>query len=107
VLLDQDWTDNDGSGGFDGIMQPACVGCPQPLNESKYFAIDQDSSADVSNYLFDGTGSTLPGWYLTVAADDKLITESFSLSGVTIFTFPVHRRATALGRGAARVRSSS
>ncbi len=85
AIVDQDWTDDDGGGNFDGVMQEACVGCPTPLNESKYVGIDPTSTAAVSNYLF-GAGSDLPGWYFTLLANEKLITEPFSLSGITVFT---------------------
>ena len=37
--------------------------------------------------LYNGNGSgSLPGWYLTLADDEKVITEAFSFGGITIFT---------------------
>lgn len=86
AIVDNAWTDDDGSGNFDSVMQPACVGCPTPLNESKYQGIDPTSTAAVTNYLFDEGGAYQPGWYFTLLENEKLITEPFSLSGITVFT---------------------
>ena len=71
------------------MLNITCGGCSQPLTESSYQAIAPDDANDPSgpDYLYDGNGGqTLPGWYLTLAADEKVITEAFSLAGITIFT---------------------
>ncbi len=86
VLLDDNFVDSD----RDGVLNITCGGCTQPLTESKYVALDPDAAFDSDNptlYLYNGDGAgSLPGWYLTMLPDEKVITESFSLAGVTIFT---------------------
>ncbi len=86
VLLDNNFVDTD----HDGVLNITCSGCTQPLTEAKYQAIapsDPNDPATAPNYLYDGNGSgSLPGWYLTLATDEKVITEAFSLAGITIFT---------------------
>ncbi len=92
VLLDKDASK--ASGAFedtdrDGVLNITCSGCTQPLTESKYQAIapDDANDADGPNLLYDGNGSgSLPGWYLTLEAEEKVITEAFSLAGITLFT---------------------
>jgi Tfp pilus tip-associated adhesin PilY1 len=85
VIADLDWQDAD----LDGVIDSECGGCPQPLTESVYQAIDPDAAFDPlappPDYLLDTSDAT-PGWYLTLDADDRVITEAFSLSGVTVFT---------------------
>lgn len=86
VLLDDNFHDTD----RDGVLNITCSGCTQPLTEAKYVAIDPDAAFDPSApdfYLFDGDGAgSLPGWYFTMLPNEKVITEAFSLAGVTIFT---------------------
>ena len=93
VLLDKDAAK--GSGAFedtdrDGVLNITCSGCTQPLTEAKYQAIGPDDPNDADtalNLLYDGNGTgSLPGWYLTLQPDEKIITEAFSLAGITIFT---------------------
>jgi hypothetical protein len=73
----------------DGVLNITCSGCTQPLTESKYQAIAPDDPNDPNGpfllYNGNGTGS-LPGWYLTLEGDEKVITEAFSFGGITIFT---------------------
>jgi hypothetical protein len=86
MLLDDNFVDTD----RDGVLNITCSGCTQPLTEAKYTAVGPDDPNDAStaqNLLLNGGGGgTLKGWYLTLAADEKVITEAFSLSGITIFT---------------------
>ncbi len=86
MLLDNNFVDTD----RDGVINITCGGCTQPLTESKYQAVgpdDPNNAATALNLLYDGNGlGSLPGWYLTLAADEKVITEAFSLAGITIFT---------------------
>jgi hypothetical protein len=77
MILDDNFQDTD----RDGVLDVICAGCTEPLTEAKYAAIDPDSAfnpASPTYYLYDGGGGgTLPGWYFTMAEDEKLITESF------------------------------
>ncbi|MEO8197723.1 MAG: hypothetical protein ABI689_13490 [Thermoanaerobaculia bacterium] len=85
MLLDTDFVDSD----HDGVLNISCSGCTQPLTESKYEAIAPDDPNDAAGpeLLYDGNGSgSLPGWYLTLEPEEKVITEAFSLSGISIFT---------------------
>jgi len=85
VIADLNWTDAN----RDGVVDSVCGGCPQPLTESVYQAIGLDDAFDPlappPDYLLDTSDST-PGWFIRLTADDRVITEAFSLSGVTIFT---------------------
>lgn len=85
ILLDTNFVDTD----RDGVLNITCSGCTQPLTESKYQAVGPDD-ANVANgplLLYNGNGSgSLPGYYLTLASDEKVITEAFSFGGITIFT---------------------
>jgi hypothetical protein len=57
------------------------------LTESSYFAIAPNAAIVTDYLLFDGDGAgSLPGWYLTLEPNEKVITEAFSFAGVTIFT---------------------
>jgi len=85
IILDSNFVDAD----RDGVLDPACAGCPQPLNETKYSMINPDDPIDPDNpifYLYDPPGTALPGYYLNLIADEKVITPAFSLAGITIFT---------------------
>ncbi len=82
MLLDTGFRDDD----HNGTLDTPCGGCPTPLNESVYHALDPDSSPDdLTNYLTDANDST-PGWYMNLGAGERVITEGFALSGITIFT---------------------
>lgn len=85
VIADTGWQDSD----RDGLIDQVCGTCPQPLTESQYQAVGPDDSFDPLNpppdYLLDTSDAT-PGWYLTLEPDDRIITEAFSLSGITVFT---------------------
>ena len=85
ALVDQNWSDSD----RDGVIDEVCFGCPQPLNETVYIGIDPDDFVSpTANFLYGNIQSgKLPGWYFTLGTDEKLITEPFTLSGVTFFTF--------------------
>lgn len=86
VILDDNYEDTN----RDGVLDVSCSGCTQPLTEASYVAIDPDAAFNPltpSYYLYDGNGSgSLRGWYFTLPANEKVITEAFSLSGITIFT---------------------
>ncbi len=93
MLLDNDTSNSTGAfvdTDHDGVLNITCSGCTQPLTESKYETIapdDPNDAATAVNLLYDGNGSgSLPGWILTLAADEKVITETFSLAGISIFT---------------------
>jgi hypothetical protein len=88
-ILDQGWIDSPGeSTPRDGVAEAACASCPQPLTESVYIGIDPDDNVSATaNYLYGNIAvDKLPGWYFTLDADEKLITEPFTLSGITFFT---------------------
>lgn len=85
IILDTGFVDEDRN----GVLDAACGGCPMPLNETKYSAIGPDDVFDPQNpvyYLYDPPGEALPGYYLTLNMDEKVITPAFSLAGITIFT---------------------
>ena len=82
TLLDTGFQDSD----RDGTLNSPCAGCPTPLNESVYHAIDPDvAPGDLTNYLTDVNDPT-PGWYLDLDVGERVITEGFALSGISIFT---------------------
>jgi Tfp pilus tip-associated adhesin PilY1 len=85
AITDLGWQDADRN----GVIDSECGGCPAPLDYSVYQAVDPDSPFDPASpppdYLTDVTDPT-PGWYLTLDANERLITEAFSLSGITVFT---------------------
>jgi hypothetical protein len=72
------------------VLNVSCGGCTQPLTEASYTALDPDAAFDPTSpvyYLYNGGASgTLPGWYFTLDPNEKVITEGFSLAGVTLFT---------------------
>jgi len=82
TILDTGFQDPD----RDGTLDPACPGCPTPLNESVYHRIDPDvAPGDLTNYLTDVNDPT-PGWYIDLEVGERVITEGFALSGISIFT---------------------
>jgi hypothetical protein len=88
AIVDTGWHDTD----HNGILDPlGCGTCSEPLTEASFEAIDPDASFTLDspgpNYLFGNPDpNKLPGWYFTLSANDKLITEPFALSGITFFT---------------------
>jgi len=89
AIVDQNWQDTN----LDGVVDSVCAGCPYPLDETKFFQLLPDDPNTNVNYLYGDAGASyLPGWYLALPADDRLITEPFSLGGVTFFTVfsPIH-----------------
>ena len=83
VLLDDNFVDPD----HDGVIDITCGGCTEPLTESSYLAVAPDAANGTSLLLYEGDGAgSLPGWYLTLEPNEKVITEAFSFAGVTIFT---------------------
>ncbi|MBP1621039.1 MAG: type 4 fimbrial biosis PilY1 signal peptide [Acidobacteria bacterium] len=88
ALVDNGWHDANRDGMIDDV---GCGTCTQPLTEASYEAIDPDAAFSLTspgpNYLFANPDSSkLPGWYFPLGADEKLITEAFSLAGITFFT---------------------
>jgi hypothetical protein len=82
TLLDTGFVDADRNGTVDAV----CGGCPTPLNESVYEQLDPDTAADdLTSYLTDSLDST-PGWFMNLGVGERVITEGFALSGITIFT---------------------
>lgn len=93
VIVDSDWKDGGADGvTFDGLIDPVgCATCTQPLTELVLQPIDPDSAFEIENpgpsYLFGNPNpDLLAGWYFPLPANDKLITEPFTISGVTFFT---------------------
>jgi hypothetical protein len=86
TILDDNFADPN----RDGVLDISCTGCTQPLTEASYTAVDPDAAFDPSSpiyYLYDGGGgNSLRGWYMDLGTDEKVITEAFSLAGVSIFT---------------------
>lgn len=77
LFLDTGFVDSNRDGVADGGV----------LTESSYQAIDPDLaySALTPDYLFD-TADLTPGWYLDLAATERVITDPFAISGVVAFT---------------------
>jgi hypothetical protein len=93
VIVDNGWRDGGNSGDvFDGLIDPlGCGTCTQPLTEAVLQQIDPDSAFDIQNpgpaYLFGNPDANLlAGWYFPLGENEKLITEPFTLSGITFFT---------------------
>lgn len=93
VAVDNGWKDGGLDGAtFDGLIDPiGCATCTQPLTEAVLQPIDPDSAFDIENpgesYLFGNPDpNLLAGWYFPLGANEKLITEPFTLSGITFFT---------------------
>ena len=84
VILDENFVDAN----HDGVLDGDCGGtCAQPRTEASYTSIDPlDAPATGANYLFDGATGLQRGWFFELDPDEKVITEGFSLGGVTIFT---------------------
>ncbi|HEV7509656.1 MAG TPA: PilC/PilY family type IV pilus protein [Thermoanaerobaculia bacterium] len=58
-----------------------------PKDESKYENITLfNQSPTGSNFLLTPNGSNLPGWYLKLGTEERMITKPFTLSGLSIFT---------------------
>ena len=76
ALVDTNWADANRDGVRDGGV----------LTEADYPSVDPDAGG-TANYLYGLANTSFqPGWYFTLDADEKLITEPFSLSGITFFT---------------------
>ncbi len=81
TLLDDDWED-DVAGVHDGVRDGGV------LTEANYQSVDPDTGS-VADYLYDIDGPGVgvdPGWYFPLGANEKLITEAFTLTGITVFT---------------------
>jgi hypothetical protein len=68
------------------MIDQVCGTCAQPLNENSYQGIDPSSTLATQNYLYGSVAGKLPGWFFTLEENEKLITEPFTLSAVSIFT---------------------
>jgi hypothetical protein len=93
AIVDTGWKDGGADGlTFDGLIDPVgCTSCTQPLTEAVLQPIDPDSAFDIDNpgpsLLFGNPNpALLAGWYFPLGADEKLITEPFTLSGISFFT---------------------
>ena len=90
AFVDLGFVDTDGN----GIMDVEALGCPactEPLTEANLERIDPDSPFDILNpgpdFLFGNVDpNKLAGFFFDLAANEKLITEPFSLAGITSFT---------------------
>jgi Tfp pilus tip-associated adhesin PilY1 len=82
MLLDDEFQDTD----RDGVLDVSCSGCTEPLTEAKYQSIALNAAATSTPLLYQGLGTNLPGWYFPLPANERVITEAFSLSGITSFT---------------------
>lgn len=81
VFLDTGFVDNDRN----GIVDPPCGGCPAPLTESVYQQILPNfNPGQIANYLTDPSDPT-PGWYMRLSTNERVISEPFALSGLTVF----------------------
>lgn len=87
MLLDTGFVDAN----RDGTIDVVCGGCPTPLREESggtsiyHEIIPNDDPDDLSPYLTDPSDPT-PGWYMRLNAEERIITEGFALSGITVFT---------------------
>ncbi len=86
MIVDTGFVDAD----RDGMLDAPCGSCADnaPLTENAYVLINPDDAFDINvpgtNYLFENVDT--PGYYFRLAADDRLITEPFALSGIATFT---------------------
>ncbi|HEV8581518.1 MAG TPA: PilC/PilY family type IV pilus protein [Thermoanaerobaculia bacterium] len=55
------------------------------LDETRFQRIEVTTASTTSKYLFDNAAGNR-GWFLVLAADERLITDPFALSGVTYFS---------------------
>lgn len=82
MLLDTGFVDADRN----GTLDTPCAGCPTPLNESVYDQLEPNTAPDdLTNYLTDPSDTT-PGWFMNLGVGERIITEGFALSGITVFT---------------------
>lgn len=100
AIVDMNWSDGVEGGVYDGVIDDVCGPCAQPLTADSLQPIDPDSTFDIEepgpSYLFGNADpDLLAGWYFPLGADEKLITEPFTLSGVTFFTMYDPIRSTA------------
>jgi len=91
AVVDNGWSDGVEGGVYDGLIDDVCGPCTQPLTEASFQSINPDSPFDletpVPSYLFGNPNADLlAGWYFPLPADDKLITEAFTISGISFFT---------------------
>ncbi|MBZ0172009.1 MAG: hypothetical protein K8E66_06490, partial [Phycisphaerales bacterium] len=88
MILDTGFADANRDGIVDGApcTDPDPLGCPDAFDETSYEAIDPDiAPSDQTAYLTDLNDPT-PGWYMDLAPNERVITEGFALSGITLFT---------------------
>ncbi|MFY9823843.1 MAG: PilC/PilY family type IV pilus protein [Thermoanaerobaculia bacterium] len=58
-----------------------------PTDESQYQDVTSFSAAPAgSNFLINPQGSLLPGWFLKLATQERMITKPFTLAGLSVFT---------------------
>jgi hypothetical protein len=58
-----------------------------PLTEAPFEQIDIDEGVNNTDFLLDpARGPNAHGWYMVLAPDERVITDAFALSGVTIFS---------------------
>jgi len=93
AIVDSGWKDGGADGvTFDGLIDPVgCATCTQPLTEAVLTPIDPDGANDIENpgpsYLFGNPNpDLLAGWYFPIGLNEKLITEPFTVSGISFFT---------------------
>jgi hypothetical protein len=77
-LIDPDWAETDNDSVLDTDRNSTTY--TGPLTEADFPAVDPDSGA-VTDYLYDSGG-----WYFTLDPSERLITEAFTLTGITFFT---------------------
>jgi hypothetical protein len=58
-----------------------------PLDESAYAAVPAVGAEEAgASFLLDPEAGSRPGWFMALEADERVITKTFSLSGITVFT---------------------
>jgi Tfp pilus tip-associated adhesin PilY1 len=83
------WSDTDQDGRFYLILDEGFVSTDGflPLDESEYEAIPAVGGEEAGqNFLLNPNSGRRPGWLIQLGTEERVITRTFSLSGVTIFT---------------------
>jgi hypothetical protein len=83
AIVDTDLEDANRDGVVD-TDSDYCTACSGLLTEANFTAVDPDTGS-IADYLY-GIGDAGPGWYFTLGENEKVITEAFTLTGITFFT---------------------
>jgi hypothetical protein len=83
------WDETGQAGRFYLIVDQgfAAGGAGLPLDESAYQSIPAVGAEEAGhNFLLNPESGLRPGWFIPLGVDERVITKTFSLSGITVFT---------------------